>query len=259
MHSKPEELEDKGRLGGQCAVRRLNPRGPSLLNRVLVVLPVLVLSAAVVMAAGVGTFLGKVALEWDDEDGFNRHKIKLLSDFGFQDPSGKKWIAQKGAELDGNSFTPLFEQMVGLPFAGEHRRASLLHDYFAKQLNEPWRDVRRMYYAALLAEGMSDHEAKTAYAVLYGAGMRWEPKGSTCYINCHNGASTLAWRPDVIESEINKALEILSEGNPSLDEIDKAVDAVIPKPGPHLFSQSKREDVPGAASGAAKEDSEEEQ
>ena len=211
------------------------------------------------MAAGVGTFFGKVALEWDDEDGFNRNRIKLLGDFGFQDPAGKKWIAKQGAELDGSSFTPLFEQMVSLPFVGEHRRASVLHDYYSRQLSEPWREVRRMYYAALLAEGMSESEAKSTYAVLYGAGMRWEPKGSTCYINCHNGASALVWKPDVIDSEINAALEILSEGNPSLDEIDKAVDAVILKPGPHLFSQPKREDAPGAAPGGAKEDSEEDQ
>ncbi|MFN0316954.1 MAG: DUF1353 domain-containing protein [Burkholderiales bacterium] len=230
-----------------------------MIKRILVALPVLILGVAAAMAAGVGTFLGKVVLEWDDEDGFNRHKIKLLSDFGFQDPAGKKWVAQKGAELDGSSFTPLFEQMVGLPFVGEHRRASLLHDYYAKQLSEPWRDVRRMYYAALLAEGMSESEAKTTYAVLYGAGMRWEPKGSTCYINCHNGASTLVWRPDVIESEINTALEVLSEGNPSLDDIDKAVDAVILKPGPHLFSQSKREDAASPVTGSTGDGSAEEE
>lgn len=219
-------------------------KGSSLTKRVWITVPVLVLGVAMasVLSAGTGTFLGKVAIEWDDEDGFNRNKIKLLSDFGFQDPAGKKWIAQKGAELDGSSFTPLFEQMVGLPFVGEHRRASVLHDYYSRQLNEPWRDVRRMYYAALLAEGMSESEAKTAYAVLYGAGMRWEQKGSTCYINCHGGASALIWNPDVIESELNSALEILSDGNPSLEEIEKAVDAVIARPGPHLFSQIRNGD-----------------
>ena len=56
--------------------------------------------------------------------------------------------------------------------------------------------------------------------------------------------------PDVIESEINTALEVLSEGNPSLDDIDKAVDAVILKPGPHLFSQSKREDAASPVTGS---------
>lgn len=211
------------------------------------------LAVASVLSAGIGTFLGKVAVEWDDENGFNRHRIKLLSDFGFEDPAGKKWIAEKGAALDGSSFTPVFEQMVGLPFVGEHRRASVLHDYYSQQLTESWQDVRRMYYAALLAEGMSEHEAKTAYAVLYGAGMRWEKKGSTCYINCHGAVTALFWKPDVVESELEPALEILSEGNPSLDEIGKAVDAVIPRPGPHLFSQIRKDEPAGAAPGSAED------
>ena len=197
--------------------------------------------ARVISAEG-ATFLGSVAVEWDDSDSFNRHKIRLLNDFGFRDNQGKQWIARKGAELDGASFTPLFEQMVGLPFVGEHRRAGVIHDYYSKQLTEGWKDVRRMYYAALVAEGLSENEAKIAYAVLYGAGMRWEVKGSTCYVNCHSSATSLAWKPDVTESELETALDVLGEGNPSLDEIDRAVDAVVVKPGPHLFSQLRKEE-----------------
>ncbi len=218
-------------------------RHSSLARRVGIALSVLALGVGVarVMPAEVATFLGKVVVEWDDSDVFNRHKIKLLSDFAFKDASGKQWTARQGTELDGASFTPLFEQMVGLPFVGEHRRAGVLHDYYSKQLTEHWKDARRMYYAALLTEGLSENEAKTAYAVLYGAGLRWEVKGSTCYINCHSASTVLAWKPDVTESELESALEILGDGNPSLDQIDRAVDAVIPKPGPHLFSQLRRE------------------
>ena len=249
-----------GGSGENASMQSSNPRGSNLIKSVWIALPVALLSVAMasVLSAGTGTFLGKVVLEWDDDDGFNRHKIKLLSDFGFQDPAGKKWIAQKGAELDGSSFTPLFEQMVGLPFVGEHRRASVLHDYYSRQLTESWRDVRRMYYAALLAEGLSESEAKTTYAVLYGAGMRWEQKGSTCYVNCHGGASALFWKPDVVESELEPALDILSDGNPSLDEIEKALDAVIPRPGPHLFSQIRKDDRTGPATESAEDGAEEE-
>jgi len=208
-----------------------------------------------VLSAGVGTFLGKVAIEWDDEDVFNRHKMTLLADFAFQDPSGKKWIARKGGSLDGSSFPPLFEQMVALPFTGEHRRASVLHDYFSQQMKEPWRDVRRMYYAALLAEGTSENEAKNAYAVLYGVAPRWEVKGtSTCYSHCHVSAEALIWKPDVTESELESALETLSEGDPSLDEIERVVDASIPKPGPHLFSQLRKEGTQPKAESKQPED-----
>lgn len=215
------------------------------LKSIVVVVAVMVLGGGVarVISAESAAFLGAVAVEWDDSDSFNRHKLKLLSDFGFRDGQGKQWVARKGAELDGSSFTPVFEQMVGLPFVGEHRRAGIIHDYYAKQLTDNWKDVRRMYYAALMAEGLGENEAKIAYAVLYGAGMRWEVKGSTCYINCHSSATSLAWKPDVTETELETALDVLGEGNPSLDEIDRAVDAVVVKPGPHLFSQLRKKDA----------------
>lgn len=203
---------------------------------------VFLFGATAVICAGAAGFLGKVAVEWDDSDLFNRHRVTLLADFGFQDTAGQQWIARKGAVLDGASFPPLYEQMVGLPFVGEHRRAGILHDYFAQQLTHDWKKVRRMYFEALLAEGLSVAEAKTAYAVLYGVGLRWEVKGSSCYVNCHSAASSLAWKPDVTEAELEPVLELLGEGNPTLDEIDRAVDAAVPKPGPHLFSQLRPEE-----------------
>lgn len=204
-------------------------------------------------AAAQTGFMGNVAVEWDDSDIFNRQKVKLLADFGFLDSAGKQWVAHKGAELDGASFPPLVQQMVGYPFVGEQRRAGLLHDYFAQTLTHDWKAVRRMYYEALLAEGHGETEAKTAYAVLYAAGLRWEVKGSTCYINCHSGASALRWRPDVMDFELEAVVEALGTGNPTLDEIDTLVDAAVPRPGPHLFSQLRKDN--GASDSADEADS----
>lgn len=209
-------------------------------------------------AAGLGAvesgFLGRVAVEWDDTDLFNRQRLVLLADFGFQDAGGRQWIARKGTALDGTSFSPLFEQLVGLPFVGEHRRAGVLHDYFAQQLTHDWKQVRRLYYEALLAEGLSVNEAKTAYAVLYATGMRWEVRGSSCYVNCHSAATALRWKPDVTEEELEPVFDLLNDGNPGLDEIDRVADAAVPKPGPHLFSQLRPEDN-AALQRARKEDS----
>jgi len=223
--------------------------------KVLRIIVAVALAPAVALgwAAAQSGFTGTVAVEWDDTDIFNRHKVRLLDDFGFVDSGGKQWMAHKGAELDGASFPPLVQQMVGYPFVGEQRRAGLLHDYFAKTLTQDWKAVRRMYYEALLAEGHGETEAKTAYAVLYAAGMRWEVKGSSCYVNCHAGASALRWRPDVMDFELEAVVEALGTGNPTLDEIDALVDAAVPRPGPHLFSQLRKEE--GSGDPADEEDS----
>lgn len=220
------------------------PRGPWRATALTLTL----LLAAATLGAGGSGFLGRVAVEWDDNDLFNRNRVVLLADFGFQDGAGKQWIARKGVTLDGTSFSPLFEQLVGLPFVGEHRRAGILHDYFAQQLTHDWVQVRHMYYEALLAEGLSVNEAKTAYAVLTGSGMRWEVLGSSCYTHCHSRDVALRWKPDVTEAELEPVFELLNEGNPSLDEIDRAIEAAVPKPGPHLFAQLRSGNSGGAGS-----------
>lgn len=202
----------------------------------------LALATGAVLSAGAAGFLGKVAVEWDDGDAFNRHRVMLLADFGFQDRNGRQWIAKRGAVLDGSSFAPLFEKLAGYPFVGEHRRAALLHDYFSQGLEQDWKAVRRMYYEALIAEGMSDQQAKTDYAVAMATAERWEQADSGCYSHCHTTATPLRWRPDITEAELKPVLEFVDNGAPSLDDIDAAVGKAVPKPGPHLFAQLRPEE-----------------
>jgi len=50
----------------------------------------------------------------------------------------------------------------------------------------------------------------------------------------------LAWQPDVTQAELQPVVDWLRNTDPSLAEIERRVDAVIPRPGPHLFVQVRQ-------------------
>jgi hypothetical protein len=208
----------------------------SILTRALLISLASVCLCTTALSAGQGKFTGTVAVELMDEIEFD-HKLKLLQDFGFRDAGGKVWLARKGGILDGASLPRELRDLTGLPFVVEYRKASVVHDYYCRVKTEPWRDVHRMFYDASLVEGISEPEAKTLYLAVYAGGWRWEIPGTSCYRSCHASAASLAWKPVVTESIIQPMVEWIKQANPTLDEIEKRVDAVTRRPGPHLFAQ----------------------
>ena len=193
--------------------------------------------------AGPAEFSGRVVLEVLDDIELD-HKLRLLEDFAFRDKNGRVWTAPRGGVIDGTSLPRALRLLPGLPPETEFRKASVLHDYHSRARVETWREVRRMLHSASLHEGLGPTEAKLLYAAVYAAGWRWEPRTSTCYRSCHAASTMLAWQPDVTQDELRPVLDWLRETDPSLDEIEQRVDAVTPRPGPHLFVQVRQRNRP---------------
>jgi hypothetical protein len=202
---------------------------------VFVLAGIVVVAAA--LAAAPGRFVGKVVVEWLDDPFVP--KLRLREDFGFEDQTGKLWLARQGQVLDGASIPPVFRETIGMPFVGEYRRASVVYDYYCQVMSEPWRDVHRMFYRASVTEGVGEVDAKVMYAALYAAGLRWEMPGSSCFGSCHAAAPSLTWKPQTEEEDVRPVLEWVRRTNPNLEEIDKRVDAAVKKPGPHVFAQGR--------------------
>ena len=190
----------------------------------------------VAMSADQARFSGKVVVEFLDEVEFAQ-KLRLLEDFAFTDAGGKVWLARKGSILDGESVPRELYSLGGLPFPAEYRKAAVVHDYFCRVRTEPWRRVHRTLYHASVVEGVSETQAKALYAVAYAGGWRWEPNGSSCFRSCHAAAGALAWKPAVTLAQVQPVLQWIAQHGPALDEIDARLDAVIRRPGPHLFAQ----------------------
>ena len=75
------------------------------------------------------------------------------------------------------------------------------------------------------------------YMALYAGGLRWEPRGSSCFRGRHASAESLSWMPLTSAEEIAPVARWIRQSNPRLEEIDRKLDATIMKPGPHIFAQ----------------------
>jgi Protein of unknown function (DUF1353) len=192
--------------------------------------------AGLAWSAEPGVFSGRVVVEVVDEIEFVQ-KLRLLENFVYTDSLGRAWPARKGSVLDGETIPRELIPISGLPHVAEFRKTSVIHDYFSRLKDDPWRAVHRMLYDAAIAEGVAENQARVLYAAVYAGGWRWEPLGSSCYRGCHVAASMLAWKPKVALREIEPLVSWLMQNSPSLDDIDKRVDAALKRPGPHVFAQ----------------------
>ena len=116
-----------------------------------------------------GHYEGTVRVEWL-EDG---RRMKLLADFAYLDSNQVKWPAPTESVIDGASIPRVAWSIIGGPFEGKYRNASVLHDVACDQKTQPWELVHLMFYEAMLTSGTSAVLAKTMYAAVYHFGPRW--------------------------------------------------------------------------------------
>jgi len=169
------------------------------------------------------SFKGRVVAEWIVEPGEDR-KMVLLEDFEYVDAKGTVWKAPKGWPIDGASIPPFFWTMIGSPYTGDYRRASVVHDYYCDKKIRPWRDVHRMFYEASLSDGVSLIKAKVMYAAVYEKGPRWT-------LVSGNGlqdpdAQIVEYTPAFAPHDQASLEDWVKRENPPLNDIEKRIDAL---------------------------------
>jgi hypothetical protein len=117
----------------------------------------------------VGRFVGDVVTRWDTTS----NKMTLVKDFTYVDPAGVTWDAPEGWQIDGASIPRIAWTVVGDPYSGPYRFASVIHDVACDRKTKPWKDVHRAFYMAMLAGRVSQVQAKIMYAAVYHFGPRW--------------------------------------------------------------------------------------
>jgi Protein of unknown function (DUF1353) len=172
-----------------------------------------------------GTFTGRVAVEWLTGQSPERD-MKLLEPFTFTDAAGKAWHVPAGTVVNGASIPKGFWTLVGSPYTGNYRRASVVHDHYCYTKDEKWQDVHRMFYHAMVSGGVDALEAKVLYAFVYAGGPRWDLVVTT---NLEGTEERLvvplsATISDQAQREINAWIQ---STNPSLEDIDKRLDANV--------------------------------
>jgi hypothetical protein len=124
------------------------------------------------------------------EDG---RTAELIADFTYIDGKKQSWRVPKGWRVDGASIPQALWTVVGGPFEGKYRYASIVHDYYCDQpQGVAWEDVHKMYYEACVAGGYDDQMAGWMFALVYRGGPKW-PLGVIS--RRENGASPLPLEP----------------------------------------------------------------
>jgi hypothetical protein len=165
-----------------------------------------------------GHYSGYVEARWENDG----RTMTLLSELRYTDPEGKVWIAPAGSVVDGASIPRSLWSLMGGPFEGRYRNASVLHDVSYDQKTRPWSECDRMFYNAMRCSGVGGVEAGTMYYALRKFGHHWKaPKATPVKV----GDEIVARAEPVNQGDINATRDWIRNSNPSPDQIDQRADA----------------------------------
>jgi len=177
-----------------------------------------------------GYFDGDPVTKWNS-DGLT---MTLLTELRYTDPNGDVWIAPIGSVVDGASIPRYLWSIMGGPFEGKYRNASVLHDVAYGQHKRPWQDCDRMFYYAMRCSGVSAIEAKTMFYALYKFGHHWKfpiKRGKPVKYEGQMVARAVARAEPIPRAipvnpaQINEARDWISNTDPTLDQIEHRADA----------------------------------
>jgi uncharacterized protein DUF1353 len=173
-----------------------------------------------------GYYNGDPITKWN-RDG---RTMTIMSDLTYTDPHGEVWDAPAGSIVDGASLPRYLWSIMGGPFEGQYRNASVLHDVAYGRHNRPWQDCDRMFYNAMRCSGVDVVEAKTMYYALYKFGRHWKFPIKRAKPVKYEGA--LVARGEEIPraipvnpAQINQARDWISNTDPSLERIEQRANA----------------------------------
>ena len=173
-----------------------------------------------------GYYNGEPETRWNPDG----RTMTLLTELRYTDPTGMVWVAPAGSVVDGASIPRYLWSLLGGPFEGKYRNASVLHDVAYGQHNRPWQDCDRMFYYAMRCSGVNGVEAKTMFYALYKFGHHWKFPIKRAKPVKYEGvlvtrAEEVPRAIPVNPEQINEARDWIRDAQPSLDEIEQRVEA----------------------------------
>jgi len=162
-------------------------------------------------ASNWGYFSGPVEARWE-EDGVT---MVLLNELRYTDPYGEVWVAPAGSRVNGASVPRAFWSLIGAPFEGKYRNASVLHDVAYEEQTRSWEDADRMFYNAMRCSGVGAVTAKTMYYALRRHGRHWKHRQAFPVQSASDARSSAVAPEDV--GEIRRWIQA---NDPNLDQIE---------------------------------------
>lgn len=183
-----------------------------------------------------GRFVGTPKTEW-----IEGRDMRLTEDFVYIDPMERAWLAPQGSVINGASIPRALWTIVGGPFEGKYRNASIVHDVACEKMDQPYHAVHRMFYDACLAGGVEENEAGRLYYAVAMFGPRWVFETMTVFEANSSGEETPP-EPKVIQvakelvvnpptpGELEKMEALFRSDPPTPEEIERLAKANAESP-----------------------------
>ena len=152
------------------------------------------------------------------DDGRN---ARLITGISYTGKDEFHWIAPAGSMLDGASIPRAFWTLIGGPFEGKYRNASIIHDRYCVDHLRSWKDTARMFHDAMRCSGVPPVKAKIMFYAVYRFGPRWpDPL---------EGAGEPVVPPEALTAATARSLaldaEVIFDHDPDLAEIEALADS----------------------------------
>ncbi len=115
-------------------------------------------------------FIGDARLDFIK---YEPRKVILLDDFAYVDKKGFEWFAPRDSIIDGSSIPFYLWSLIGSPFTGLHRLASIPHDVYCVTKSQPHKKVHQMYEDACRCNGVSSFKANLLHKGIKLGGPKW--------------------------------------------------------------------------------------
>lgn len=180
-----------------------------------------------------GTFSGEPHTLWLTEDGDDRD-MRVLEPFSYTDPTGTRWDAPVDSIIDGASIPRALWTLVGSPYTGDYRRASIVHDVacgLAGGNSAMRRAADRMFYRACRAGGCSVRQSIILYlGVRIGAILPFVPQWTPALaLSAAGPRLARSAAEEQMEADFRRAGEmILAPGEvDDIHEIERRTDSAL--------------------------------
>ena len=115
-------------------------------------------------------FTGPVRTEWIED---NNREHRVLKTVAFVDRMGKRWTVPEGSVVNGASIPSFLWPVLGSPFVGLYRRASVVHDVFCAIKTRPCWQVHEMFNEAMKADNVPNWKRKLMSFAVKTFGPKW--------------------------------------------------------------------------------------
>lgn len=107
--------------------------------------------------------------------------MELVQPFAYIDSHGVSWPVPARTRVDGASIPSAFWSILGAPYSGKYREASIIHDYYCATKSRHWKAVHKVFLDGMLARGVDKLQAQLMYIAVYRFGPRWDFDVDACF------------------------------------------------------------------------------